>query len=126
VRWVRFMVAVSSPHMGLDTLPTSVAQPFAVTGWGLDSGVPSGTGADHVQVWAYPNPGSGAYPVYWGTSPRSGTAVRMWRPCTAASSPTAAISSPCPGNHRWAGEDRRASRHTDTRHSSGRDPVCEA
>jgi hypothetical protein len=68
VRWVRFMVAVSSPHMGLDTLPTSVAQPFAVTGWGLDSGVPSGTGVDHVQVWAYPHPGSGTPPVYWGTA----------------------------------------------------------
>jgi RHS repeat-associated protein len=68
VRWVRFMVAVSSPHMGLDTLPTSVAQPFAVTGWGLDSGVPSGTGVDHVQVWAYPHPGSGTPPVLWGTA----------------------------------------------------------
>jgi hypothetical protein len=68
VRWVRFMVAVSSPHMGLDVLPTSVAQPFAVTGWGLDSGVPSGTGVDHVQVWAYPHPGSGTPPVYWGTA----------------------------------------------------------
>jgi RHS repeat-associated protein len=65
---VRFVVAVSSPHMGLDVLPTSVAQPFAVTGWGLDSGVPSGTGVDHVQVWAYPHPGSGTPPVYWGTA----------------------------------------------------------
>jgi RHS repeat-associated protein len=68
VVWVRFMVAVSNPHMGLDTLPTSVAQPFAVTGWGLDAGVPSGTGVDHVQIWVYPNPGSGTPPVFWGTA----------------------------------------------------------
>lgn len=43
-----------------------VPQPFAISGWALDLAAPSGSGVDAVQVWAYPNPGSGAAPYFLG------------------------------------------------------------
>jgi hypothetical protein len=44
----------------------SVGQPFAVSGWAIDRGAPSGTGVDAVHVYAYPNPGSGQAPIFLG------------------------------------------------------------
>jgi hypothetical protein len=41
---------------------------FVVAGWALDTGAASGTGIDAVDVWAYPNPGSGAAPVLLGSA----------------------------------------------------------
>jgi hypothetical protein len=43
-------------------------QPFIMSGWALDGAAPSGTGVDTVHVWAYPNPGSGAAPVFVGVA----------------------------------------------------------
>jgi hypothetical protein len=60
--------AVSRPSMSVD-LPASgstVAQPFAITGWAVDGGSSSGSGIDFLDIWAYPNPGSGAAAVYLG------------------------------------------------------------
>jgi len=37
-------------------------------GWALDRFATSGTGVDAVHVWAYPNPGSGAAPVFVGVA----------------------------------------------------------
>jgi glucose/arabinose dehydrogenase len=56
-------MAVDLPRAG-----TAVAQPFAVAGWAFDSGAAAGSGIDAVHVWAYPNPGSGAPPVFLGAA----------------------------------------------------------
>jgi hypothetical protein len=39
---------------------------FTVAGWAIDTGAESGTGVDAVHVDAYPNPGSGAAPIFLG------------------------------------------------------------
>ncbi len=64
----------SHPAMSLD-LPvanSTVAQPFALSGWAIDSGATSGTGVDVIDVWAYPNPGSGAPAKYVGRAAYGG------------------------------------------------------
>jgi hypothetical protein len=38
----------------------------AVGGWAVDLGAPSGTGVTAIQLWAYPNPGSGQAPIFGG------------------------------------------------------------
>ena len=48
-------------------------QPFAISGWSIDTAAASGTGVDTLHVWAYPNPGSGQAPVFLGV-PQYGTA----------------------------------------------------
>jgi hypothetical protein len=66
--------AASRPTMSLD-LPAAnavVAQPFTVAGWALDMGAASGSGVDAIDVWAYPNPGSGAAPQYLGRAAYGG------------------------------------------------------
>ena len=66
-----FFIAVNAnPAMWVDT-PThnaNVTQPLSIQGWAIDRAAPinNGTGVDALQVWAYPNPGSGAAAVYWG------------------------------------------------------------
>ena len=37
-----------------------------LSGWSADLGAPSGTGTDSIHVYAYPNPGSGAPPIFVG------------------------------------------------------------
>ncbi len=56
----------SDPAIFVDT-PTSgpVAVPFAVAGWAIDRGAPSGAGVDKVHVWAVP---SGAPAILLGQS----------------------------------------------------------
>ncbi len=49
-------------------------QPFTMGGWALDGAAASGTGVDTIHVWAYPNPGSGAAPVFVGV------AQYRWKP----------------------------------------------
>ena len=57
-------------QMALDQpAPGATAQqPFVLSGWAIDGTAPSGTGVDTVHVWAYPNPGSGAAPVFVGAA----------------------------------------------------------
>jgi hypothetical protein len=65
----------SRPAMWLD-LPvngSTVAQPFAITGWALDGGASSGNGVDFLDIWAYPNPGSGAAALFLGQARTGGS-----------------------------------------------------
>lgn len=59
---------IPKPVMAND-LPTpgsSVTSPFTIAGWALDLGSPLGTGVNSIHIWAYPNPGSGASPIFVG------------------------------------------------------------
>lgn len=56
------MMAVDQPSAG------GVVLPFTISGWAIDYAAPAGTGTDAVHVWAYPNPGSGAPPVFVGVA----------------------------------------------------------
>jgi hypothetical protein len=56
-------VAIELPGAGAD-----LAQPFDVRGWAIDTGVPSGTGVDHVEIHGYPDPGSGQPPLVFGSA----------------------------------------------------------
>lgn len=63
-------VVIRGPLVALDN-PTQNAQvmaPFVISGWAADSGAASGTGVDAVHVWVYPNPGSGAAPLFLGAA----------------------------------------------------------
>jgi len=62
--------AVSAPDMWVDApADKSVVGPnFAIAGWAIDKGAASATGVDRVDVWAYPNPGSNAPPVFLGSA----------------------------------------------------------
>jgi hypothetical protein len=59
---------VSRPLMSLDvpTANATVGSSFAISGWALDAGSPSGTGVDAVHVWAFPT--NGAAPLFLGTA----------------------------------------------------------
>ena len=65
----------ANPRMSVDTPGNNqtVGQPFLVAGWATDLAAASGTGVDAVQVWAYPNPGSGAPARFVGTATLGGT-----------------------------------------------------
>jgi hypothetical protein len=67
--------AVSAPLMALDTPLNGarVGSVFRVTGWAIDLGAMNDTsGVDTIHVWAYPNPGSGAAPVFLGVAAYGG------------------------------------------------------
>jgi hypothetical protein len=55
------LMAIDQPGYG-----ASLGQPFTISGWAIDRSAPTGTGVDTLHVWAYPNPGSGASPVFAG------------------------------------------------------------
>ena len=59
---------VPRPLMSLDvpTANATVQTSFAVNGWALDAGSPSGTGVDAVHVWAFPT--SGAAAIFLGAA----------------------------------------------------------
>jgi hypothetical protein len=63
-------VVGSQPQLFIDAPPqnASVAQPFTISGWAIDLGAVSGPGMDAVHVYAYPNPGSGALPIFVGAA----------------------------------------------------------
>jgi hypothetical protein len=67
---VQVIGATAAPAMALDGPANNsvVTQPFALGGWAIDAGAPSGTGVDTIHVWAYPNPGSGAAPIFVGVA----------------------------------------------------------
>jgi YD repeat-containing protein len=63
-----------TPRMNVDVPANgTVASYFWISGWAIDAGAGSGTGVDLVQVWAYPNPGSGQSPVFVGTATYGGS-----------------------------------------------------
>jgi hypothetical protein len=64
--------------LGTPANGSAVAQPFAVSGWTLDTGASSGGGVDVVHVYAYPLD-TGAAPIFLGL-----TSVNVYRPDVAA------------------------------------------
>jgi len=66
---------VSDPESAIDTplAGATVAPTFAVTGWAIDRGSPTGSGVDAVNVYAYPNPGSVVAPIFLGAASYGGT-----------------------------------------------------
>jgi hypothetical protein len=46
--------------------PGDVPSTFILAGWAIDRAAASGVGIDALHVWAYPNPGSGAPPIFVG------------------------------------------------------------
>jgi hypothetical protein len=65
--------SASRPIVSID-LPGAgaVTQPFAIAGWAIDAGATANSGIDAVHVWAYPNPGSNAAPVFVGATSYGG------------------------------------------------------
>jgi len=65
---------VGRPIMFIDTprANATVAQPFMFAGWAADTSAGSGVGVDAIEVWAFPNPGSNAAPIYVGGASRGG------------------------------------------------------
>ena len=60
-------MAIDAPAPG-----ATVGQPFLVGGWAIDPAAAGGPGVDAVHVWAYPNPGSGAPPIFLGVATYGG------------------------------------------------------
>jgi hypothetical protein len=61
------VIVLDSPVNG-----ATVATNFTVSGWAIDRAAGAGTGIDLVDVWAYPNPGSGAPAVFLGQATYGG------------------------------------------------------
>lgn len=55
--------------IGVPVMSSTVTSWLSVGGWGVDLRSPGGPGVDVVQVWAYPNPGSGSTPLFLGNAP---------------------------------------------------------
>jgi hypothetical protein len=55
------LITIDAPAQG-----ATVGSSFALTGWTLDRRAASNSGIDSLHVYAYPNPGSGAQPVWIG------------------------------------------------------------
>jgi len=53
-------------HIDIPANNSVMAQTFTLAGWAIDTDASSGTGVDAIEVWGYPNPGSGAAPIYFG------------------------------------------------------------
>jgi hypothetical protein len=66
IDWKVVRVAVSAWVTVDGPAGATSAASFTIGGWALDTASPTGTGIDLVHVWAYPNPGSGAPPVFLG------------------------------------------------------------
>jgi hypothetical protein len=56
-------VAIDVPATG-----AAIRGAFAVAGWAADLRATTSSGVDRVDVWAYPNPGSGLAPAFLGTA----------------------------------------------------------
>jgi hypothetical protein len=55
--------------IGVPVMNSTVTSWLSVGGWAVDVRSPTGPGVDVVQVWAYPNPGSGSVPLFLGNAP---------------------------------------------------------
>jgi uncharacterized repeat protein (TIGR03803 family) len=66
----RIKAVVPQPFLSID-IPGggSITAPFAIGGWAIDRGAWSDDGIDAVHVYVYPNPGSGAAPIFLGAAP---------------------------------------------------------
>jgi hypothetical protein len=67
----RVSTSVASPGLTQISLespaPSAILSSFfTATGWAIDEAAPSGTGVDAIQVYAYPNFGSGQAPLFLG------------------------------------------------------------
>lgn len=73
LRTVTVTVA-ATPRMSIDTPGNnqSLGSSFLVAGWATDLAAASGSGVDAVQVWAYPNPGSGTPARFLGSATLNG------------------------------------------------------
>jgi len=58
----------SAAAIGLPALNARIRTWLSIGGWAIDLRSTSGPGIDVVQVWAYPNPGSGQPPVFLGNA----------------------------------------------------------
>ncbi len=65
----------SQPLMTIDAPVANavVSQPFNMGGWAIDLGATANSGVDAVDLWAYPNPGSGTPPLFVGSAGYGGT-----------------------------------------------------
>ena len=65
---------VTGTRLAIDSIGNNatVTQPFAVSGWAVDVAAASGTGVDRVDIYAYPNPGSGQAPLFLGSAAYGG------------------------------------------------------
>jgi hypothetical protein len=59
---------ISQPRLAIDSPKSSQVLPsdFLFSGWAADLGATGNSGIDAVHVYAYPNPGSGAPPIFLG------------------------------------------------------------
>ena len=66
--------APTNPLMSIDAPGpnATLQQPFAMGGWAVDAGSATDSGVSTVHVWAYPNPGSGAAPIFVGAAAYGG------------------------------------------------------
>jgi hypothetical protein len=64
------ITAAPGPYMSLEwpSPGATMPQPFLLTGWAVDTVSATGTGVDRVDVYAYPNPGSGAPAIPLGNA----------------------------------------------------------
>jgi hypothetical protein len=63
-------IAASDSLLSIDTpAEGQVTLPFQVAGWSIDRAGLFGSGMDVIHVYAFPNPGSGAAPLFLGSSP---------------------------------------------------------
>jgi hypothetical protein len=64
----------ANPRMWVDTpaVNATLTHTFTIAGWAVDVAAASGPGVDAIHIWAYPNPGSGAPPVFWGAATYGG------------------------------------------------------
>lgn len=73
---VRVTVTAPAPRplMSIDTpgQGTTLSGGFALGGWAVDAAAGDGPGVDAIHVWAYPNPGSGANPIFVGVAAYGG------------------------------------------------------
>ena len=75
--WYLFEVqftATATPLLGVGS-PThlqALTQPIPFWGWAIDGAAPTGTGVTAIDVWSYPNPGSGTAPQYLGAATYGG------------------------------------------------------
>ncbi|PYR47976.1 MAG: hypothetical protein DMF89_17415 [Acidobacteria bacterium] len=66
---------ISQPRIAIDVPGTAaiVDPQFVIAGWALDLAAPNGPGIDAVHIYAYPDPGSGAQPIFLGVAQYGGS-----------------------------------------------------
>src|SRR6185436_13566116 len=69
------VTVTGTPRMSIDTPGNnqSLGPSFLIAGWATDLAAASGSGVDAVQVWAYPNPGSGTPARFLGSATLGGS-----------------------------------------------------